>query len=224
MSSRAEPTRGAEPSVQADEATAGAPEPATTVVVESLHAAPAPPPTSTPDLAAADSRAQERARQPEPVGGERRGGSRPGVGGVVVTAAPVAEEKLLPYTLQIVVDDAPIRSVGLEAPAALEFARGGAEYAVTVGRGEDGRWSVASEYRPEGDLLAAERRERYFRLADSDDSSVDPREVGTPMARFRIAQPLVGSTRLYAVVVNTADARKAAQITTPVKGAADAPE
>ncbi len=220
MSSRAAPTRGAGPSVQVDEEEARAPERAAVVVAESLRAAEAPPPT--PKLGAADSSARDRAPPYEAPGHAAGAGTTEDVRDSVLAASAVVEEKVLPYTLQIVKDGSPIHSVGLEAPASLEFARGGTQYAVSVGRGVDGRWSVASEYRAAGELLAEERRERYFRLAGADDEGVTTREPGASFARFRIAQPLVGSTRLYAVVVTTTDARKAGQTTLPVKGSADA--
>ena len=222
MSSRAAPTRGAEPSVQVDEEEARAPERAAVVVAESLRVAEAP--TPTPELSAANSTARDRDRPSEAPGQTTDAGATGDVKDSVLATSGVVEAKFLPYTLQIVVDGSPIHSVGLEAPASLEFARGEAQYTVSVGRVEDGRWSVTSEYRPAGDLLAGERRERYFRLADADDEGVTTREPGASFARFRIAQPLVGSTRLYAVVVTTTDARKAGQTTLPVKGSADAPD
>lgn len=131
----------------------------------------------------------------------------------LVSARVAADETRLPYTLQVTDGDVEMRSVGMSAGAGLDFSLQGVRYVVSVERDEDGRWAVMSEYRPDGELLATESRERRFRLDEE-----------APLARFRIAQPLARATRLYAVVVATEDPSEPTQVTPPAKGPANAPE
>jgi hypothetical protein len=139
--------------------------------------------------------------------------------------APVAyaadAAKLLPYTLRIVESGALAHSVGLQTGAELTFTRDGVLHTVSVGREEDGRWSVASAYQADGALIAAERRERLFRLSGADVTGV---ASDGPLARFRIAQPLVGTERLYAEVVATVVAPTHPESAAPEEGPGDAPD
>ncbi len=131
------------------------------------------------------------------------------------------EAKLLPYRLRIVDSSGETHSAGLQAGAELTFSRSGVRHTVSVGREDDGRWSVASAYQDEGALVAAERRERLFRLSGA---SVAEVASHAPLARFRIAQPLVGTDRIYAEVVATGVAPRKAGATVSEEGSEDAPE
>ena len=72
-----------------------------------------------------------------------------------------------------------------------------------------------------GALVATGRRERLIRLSGAD---VDHAPSGSPLARFRIAQPLVGTERLYAEVIATGDAAAQSRSAPKVEEQADAPD
>ncbi len=127
---------------------------------------------------------------------------------------------LLPYTLRVVDEGSTFGTVGMEVGAELGFSRLGARHAVSLDRDDDGNWVIKSEYTRDGELLTAESRERRFRL---DDSAAFESDDGA-LARFRIAQPLVGAARLYAVVVGTEGFRPEAQVNTAVEGSGDGTE
>ncbi len=129
--------------------------------------------------------------------------------------------KLLPYTLQIVESGAKARVVGLEGGAEMAFGRNGVTHTVSVTREPDGRWSISSAYMEAGALVATGRRERLIRLSGAD---VDHAPSGSPLARFRIAQPLVGTERLYAEVIATGDAAAQSRSAPKVEEQADAPD
>lgn len=127
---------------------------------------------------------------------------------------------LLPYTLRVVDEGSTFGTVGMQVGAELGFSRLGARHAVSLDRDDDGNWVIRSEYTRDGELLTAESRERRFRL---DDSAALESSDGA-LARFRIAQPLVGSARLYAVVVGTEGFRPDARADTPMERSSDGTE
>ncbi|MDA1191727.1 MAG: zf-HC2 domain-containing protein [Candidatus Poribacteria bacterium] len=109
--------------------------------------------------------------------------------------AVAATAKAVPYSVRVLSGEEAVYEGTLDTETELVFQYRGNDYRVRLERDEDDRWTLSSDYTPVGETASEESRERYFDLID------DPADGATATQKYRIAQPLSLSPRLFVELV-----------------------